>query len=107
MAKLDLSNKKFIISAAAQGIGYAIAKKIIDNGGIVYLCDKDEKKIKLINSNVKYKKKIYAKKIDCNNIDEIREYFNSLKHLNKIDGLINNIGIAGPTQNLENISIEE
>ena len=107
MGKLDLSNKKFIISAAAQGIGFAIARKIIDNGGTVYLSDKDEKKIKLINSNIEYKKKIYATKIDCSNNEEIKEYFNSLQHLNKIDGLINNIGIAGPTQNLENISIDE
>ena len=29
MAKLDLKNKKFIISAAAEGIGFAIADKIV------------------------------------------------------------------------------
>ena len=38
---------------------------------------------------------------------EIKNYFHKLKSLKKIDGLINNIGIAGPTKSLENIKIEE
>ena len=30
-----LKNKKFVISAAADGIGFAISKLIVENGGIV------------------------------------------------------------------------
>ena len=107
MAKPTLLNKKFIISAAAQGIGFSIAEKIIQNGGVVYLSDINQKKIELINSNKKYKNKIYAQKIDCNNPNEIKKYFKSLKNLKKIDGLINNIGIAGPTKYLHTISDNE
>ena len=33
MEKKELHNKKFIISAAASGIGYAIANEIVQNGG--------------------------------------------------------------------------
>ena len=32
-----LKNKKFIISAAGDGIGFAISKLIVENGGKVYL----------------------------------------------------------------------
>ena len=37
-----LKNKKFVISAAADGIGFAISKLIVENGGIVYLSDIDQ-----------------------------------------------------------------
>ena len=53
MAKLDLKNKKFIISAAAEGIGFAIADKIVSNGGIVFLTDIDQEKINKIKSKKK------------------------------------------------------
>ena len=62
MSKLELNNKKFIISAAADGIGFAIANKIVESGGKVYLTDIDQKKINFIKSKKKYRNKIFAKK---------------------------------------------
>ena len=103
--KINLKNKTYVISAAADGIGFAIAKKIISAGGKVYISDINKKKINEINK--KYKNKIYATAMDCTNPAEIKNYFHKLKSLKKIDGLINNIGIAGPTKSLENIKIEE
>ena len=44
-----LKNKKFVISAAGDGIGFAISKLIVENGGIVYLSDIDQKKINKID----------------------------------------------------------
>ncbi len=107
MFKPDLYNKKFIISAGASGIGYEIANKIIENGGKVYLTDINQRKINFIKSRKKYQKKIFAEQLNCNNQDDVKKYFNNLKFLKKIDGLINNIGIAGPTKYLNDISIEE
>jgi len=102
-----LKNKKFIISAAGKGIGFAISKLIVQEGGKVYLTDIDLKKINKINSNKKFNNKIFATQLDANNYEDVKKYFFSLKKLNKIDGLINNIGIAGPTKYLEKISSEE
>ena len=103
--KINLKNKTYVISAAADGIGFAIAKKIISAGGKVYISDINKKKVNEIN--IKYKNKIYATAMDCTNPAEIKNYFHKIKSLKKIDGLINNIGIAGPTKSLENIKIEE
>ena len=103
--KINLKNKTYVISAAADGIGFAIAKKIISAGGKVYISDINKKKVNEINK--KYKNKIYATAMDCTNPAEIKNYFHKIKSLKKIDGLINNIGIAGPTKSLENIKIEE
>ena len=103
--KINLKNKTYVISAAADGIGFAIAKKINSAGGKVYISDINKKKVNEINK--KYKNKIYATAMDCTNPAEIKNYFHKIKSLKKIDGLINNIGIAGPTKSLENIKIEE
>ncbi len=102
-----LKNKTFIISAAATGIGFSISKKIVESGGIVYLTDIDKKKINLIKSKKEFKNKIHAEQLDSNNYQEVKRYFKSLKYLNKIDGLINNVGIAGPTKDLDKINNEE
>ena len=104
---MNLKNKKYIISAAADGIGLSITKKIIENGGKVYLSDIDQKKIDYINSNKEFKNKVYATQLDSNNFDAVKNYFLSLKSIKQIDGLINNVGIAGPTKNLDKINIEE
>ena len=72
-----------------------------------HLSDINKSKIDKINANKKYRNKIFAKHLDCTNPKDIKEYFNSLTNLKKIDGLINNIGIAGPTKYLQNISIDE
>ena len=105
--KINLNKKNYVISAGADGLGFAIANKIINSGGKVHLSDINKSKIDKINANKKYRNKIFAKHLDCTNPKDIKEYFNSLTNLKKIDGLINNIGIAGPTKYLQNISIDE
>ncbi len=104
MKTKELKGRKYIISAAADGIGLSIAKKINEHGGIVYVTDVDEKKIKLINSQNKFKNTIFASKLDSTNPNEVKNYFKSFK---KIDGIINNVGIAGPTNYLKNVTIKD
>ena len=36
--KINLSKKNYVISAGADGLGFAIANKIINSGGKVYFC---------------------------------------------------------------------
>jgi len=103
--KVNLKNKTYVISAAADGIGFAISKKIISAGGKVYISDINKKKVNEINK--KYKNKIFATNMDCTNPTDIKNYFKNLKSIKKIDGLINNIGIAGPTKNLQDIKVDE
>ena len=102
---VNLKNKKYVISAGAEGIGFSIAKQIIKAGGKVYISDINKKKVNEIYK--KYKDKIFATNIDCTNPTDIKNYFKYLKSIKKIDGLINNIGIAGPTKNLQDIRIDE
>ena len=46
---VNLKNKKYVISAGAEGIGFSIAKQIIKAGGKVYISDINKKKVNEIN----------------------------------------------------------
>ena len=105
---LSLQNKKVIISAGASGIGWATTKVCISRGAQVFLCDINEKLINRINKNTKYKKKIFAYECDASNESDVIDFFSKvLKKTKKIDALINNVGIAGPTGTLDKLDSEE
>jgi NAD(P)-dependent dehydrogenase (short-subunit alcohol dehydrogenase family) len=108
MTYQSLKNKKIVISAGASGIGWAITKACIARGAKVFLCDINEKLINRIRKKNKYKNKIFAYECDASNESEVIDFFSKiLKKTKKIDALINNIGIAGPTGTLEKLDSEE
>ena len=104
----SLQNKKVIISAGASGIGWATAKECISRGAQVFLCDINKKLINKIQKNNKYKNKIFAYECDASNESDVIDFFSKvLKKTKKIDALINNVGIAGPTGTLDKLDSEE
>ena len=108
MANQSLKNKKIIISAGASGIGWATTKICASRGAQVFLCDINEKLINKINKNIKYKNKVFAYEYDASNESDVIDFFSKvLKKTKKIDALINNVGIAGPTGTLEKIDSKE
>tara|TARA_B110000438_G_C15620756_1_gene566441 strand:- start:96 stop:884 length:789 start_codon:yes stop_codon:yes gene_type:complete len=108
MTDQSLKNKKIVISAGASGIGWATAKICLSRGAQVFLCDINDKLIKKINKNTKYKNKIFAYECDVSNENEVIDFFSKiLKKTKRIDALINNVGIAGPTGTLEKLDSEE
>jgi NAD(P)-dependent dehydrogenase (short-subunit alcohol dehydrogenase family) len=108
MTNQSLKNKKIVISAGASGIGWAITKVCVSRGAQVFLCDINQKLINKINKNNKYKNKIFAYECDASNESEVIDFFSKiLKKTKKIDALINNVGIAGPTGTLEKLNSEE
>ena len=108
MTNQSLKNKKIIISAGASGIGWATTKICASRGAQVFLCDINNKLINKINKNAKYKNKIFAYACDASNESDVINFFSKvLKKTKKIDALINNLGIAGPTGTLEKIDSKE
>ena len=108
MTDQSLKNKKIVISAGASGIGWATAKVCLSRGAQVFLCDINDKLIKKINKNIKYKNKIFAYECDVSNENDVIDFFSKiLKKTKRIDALINNVGIAGPTGSLEKLDSEE
>jgi len=105
---LSLYNKKIIISAGASGIGWATAKVCLSKGAIVYLCDIDNKYLNKIKKNSQYNKKLFAYECDASNENDVSIFFNQVnKKTKKIDALINNVGVAGPTGTIEKLNSED
>ncbi len=104
---LSLQNKKIIISAGASGIGWATAKICLSRGAIVYLCDIDNKLLNKIQKHPLNNKKLFSYKCDASDEYEVSNFFNQIKKkTKKIDALINNVGVAGPTGTIEKLNSE-
>ena len=108
MSQLKLLNKKIIISAAADGIGWSIAQECMLNGAIVYLTDKNNESLDEISKHDLYEKQFFLDKVNAHDAQEVENYFIKIKNnVDNIDALINNVGIAGPTGKLEELNIND
>jgi len=103
-----LKNKKIIISAGASGIGWAITKVCVEKGASIYLCDVDPKAINKVKKHSLYNKRIFVSEIDASDEMEVIDLFHLIKKkFKKLDALINNVGIAGPTGTIEKLESSE
>ena len=108
MKQQKFLNKNIIITAAADGIGLVIAEYCLNYGANVFLTDVNQKKLSILKKHTQYNKKLFIKKVKANNSKAVLKYFLDIKNkVRSVDALINNVGIAGPTGNIENLDIEE
>ena len=108
MALLNLKNKRIVISAGASGIGWATAKILLSKGANVYLCDIDAQNINKIKKHPLINKRLFVYECDASEEYDVEIFFDKIrKKTKKIDSLINNVGIAGPTGNIEKLNSED
>ena len=101
----SLKNKKVIISAGASGIGWATAKVCLAKGATVFICDINKKYLSKAKKHNQNNKKLFVYECDASNEKEVKDLFLKInKKTKKIDCLINNVGIAGPTGTIEKLS---
>ena len=105
MNNFDLKNKIAIVTGGAQGFGLDIAKKFINSGAQVRIWDNDENELNKVikkenNENLKYDV------VDVTDFESVNKTIKNLKN-SKIDILINNAGITGPTAELWNYSVDD
>ena len=102
-----LANKHILITGGASGIGLAMAKKMLDQGAVVLICGRNEKKLceakELLNSN-----KLFTMVWDIAMIDRYDEFLLEARKVlqDKIDILINNAGVA-PHEFFPKVSSDE
>ncbi len=105
MNNFDLKNKMAIVTGGAQGFGLDIAKKFINSGAQVRIWDNDETELKKVIKKEKNDKLSYDV-VDVTDFDSVNQTIKNLEN-SKIDILINNAGITGPTAELWNYSVDE
>ena len=108
MVNQSLKNKKIIISAGASGIGLATAKICLSRGAHVYICDIDNKSLSKLNKYPHKNKRLFTYNCDASDENQVSELFKKItKKTKKIDALINNVGIAGPTGSIEKLNSDD
>ncbi len=105
MNNFDLKSKIAIVTGGAQGFGLDIAKKFINSGAQVRIWDNDENELNKVikkenNKNLKYDV------VDVTDFESVNKTIKNLKN-SKVDILINNAGITGPTAELWNYSVDD
>jgi len=99
MNQFDFKNKTALVTGGAQGLGLDIAKNFLKFGADVIIWDIDEKELNSAAKEINNKKLSYNV-VDVSNFEEVETTVSEIFKSFKIDILINNAGITGPTAEL-------
>jgi len=99
-----MNQQNVLITAGASGIGFATAKRFLEAGAKVALCDIDQKKLEEVKE---LHPEIMTSLVDVSHSQSIRAFVRDVvDQFGSIDVVVNNAGIAGPTSALESIDDE-
>jgi NAD(P)-dependent dehydrogenase (short-subunit alcohol dehydrogenase family) len=97
--------QRVMITAAAAGIGRAIAKAFYDDGAKVHICDVNEQALVAFREEFP---EIAATHVNVANEAEVDAWFDdALEDLGGLDVLVNNAGIKGPTAPIDDIEFAD
>ena len=100
--KFNFKNRTALITGGAQGFGFDIAKRFLESGAKVIIWDIDPK---LIDEAIKElnNPNLSSKIVDVSSFKDVEA---AVSKISKIDILINNAGITGPTMPLWEYDVE-
>ena len=96
MNAIDLTHRAAIVTGGARGIGFAIAKRLVESGAAVVLWDIDANALDKAAALLKSGGRVHGAIVDVTDEAAIaRGVESSIRDISKIDVLINNAGITG------------
>lgn len=99
----SLKDKRVLVTAGAQGIGWAIAQKFLAGGAHVHICDVDAQACEAARNT---HPNLSVSVTDVSSEAQVAEMFADLRaRWQKLDALINNAGVSGPTSRLEDTTL--
>src|SRR6185437_1917615 len=102
---LGLKGLRVLVTAAASGIGLAVARAFANEGAKVHICYVDERALAALKMK---DRKITRSVADVSDRAAVERLFeDAIKALGGLDVLVNNAGIAGPTGPVEKLKPEE
>ncbi len=101
----SVRDKRVIVTAAAGGIGKAIAQAFLGAGARVHICDVDADRVAAFKAAAPELGGTVADVSDPSAVDRL---FNEASaRLGGLDTLVNNAGISGPTAPIESVQPEQ
>ena len=96
MNQIDLQGRVAVITGGAQGIGYAIAERMLASGASVVLWDADEAKLAEAKGMLGGPGRVFTDKVELTSEAEVAAATErTLKATKQIDILVHNAGITG------------
>ena len=94
-----------LVTAGGSGIGLAIAKHFLKQGDEVHICDIDQLAIDKALAELPT---MTATCADLTKVNQVDTVFEDLQKTHgELDVLVNNVGVAGPTGNLERLESDD
>ena len=101
----DFKDRTAIVTGGAQGFGLDIAKRFLISGAKVIIWDVDPKMLEKATKGFN-NPNLSTKNVDVSNYDQVESSVKEIVEKTKIDILINNAGITGPTSTLWEYDID-
>lgn len=100
----DQASQNVIVTAGAAGIGWAIARRFLDAGARVAICDIDAARLASLAAE---NPNLMAEKVDVSKPQEVEAFVARVQGaFGRIDVLVNNAGIAGPSAAIADVTHE-
>ncbi len=106
---MNSNGKVGIVTGGGQGIGKGIANRLLEAGMSVVIAEIDEEAGREAESQMKYLGPVLFVRTDVRNEDSVRKCIETtLRKFGRVDGLVNNAGIAHAEQGpIEKLKIED
>ncbi|MDG9967085.1 SDR family oxidoreductase [Achromobacter mucicolens] len=100
----SLKGARVLVTAGAQGIGLAIARRFLGLGADVHICDVDEQSLQAVRESLPA---LSASRTDVSDESQVLAMFEALgARWGALDVLVNNAGVSGPTSRLEDTTLD-
>jgi NAD(P)-dependent dehydrogenase (short-subunit alcohol dehydrogenase family) len=108
MNKIDLNDRNAVVTGGAQGIGFAIAQRLLESGAAVSLWDCDGDRLEQAGRELYGSGRVKRVVVDVADLKSVEQGVERTREaLGGIDILVANAGIAGPTLKLWEYPPEE
>ena len=108
MNRIDLTERRAVVTGGAQGIGRATVERFLDSGAIVSLWDMDATELETAAHELKGRGTIHTSVVDVSNNAQVEAATAAtVAALGGIDILVANAGIAGPNHKTWEYPIED
>lgn len=98
MNAIDLKGRNAVVTGGAQGIGRAIAERLLDSGAVVALWDRDAALLAEAARELASRGEASTAVVDVTDAEAVAAAFAStVERHGAVDVMVNNAGIAGPT----------